>query len=309
MQESLRSLQHTDKNFPLAQEPMVKYPSSSTSNLHHLNNLDFDRVRGNLAGNNVGLTSCLPSIFLSPSPLSSSQQTLPQTPLPGYSTNSQFSRNRMIPDVVAAAAAAAVVAAASFNRQRDTLSCGRTDTARAASVIEGNAHVPNSDKTVINRDMTNQAQNTRFGDENHDERTKYQKMQNFLFDRFAVVKTADNFAQPSSVVDNVAHSAMSSIASAMPYKISLVPPQHTQLAKSTPGNEIRNCETPNLGKVNSSPNSLHNLACSNCGLFGPKFKCLGCEMVFYCDERCQEKHWNVHVQWCPKKMPKLKKVT
>ncbi|XP_076245451.1 uncharacterized protein LOC143185984 [Calliopsis andreniformis] len=302
MQESLRSVQHTDKHFPLIQEPMMKYPSSSATNTHH-SNLDFNRVEGNIVGNNVGVPTCLPSLFLPPSVLSSSQASLP-----GYSTNSQFSRNRMIPDVVAAAAAAAVVAAASFNRQRDTLTCNKAGTTHIANVIDGGAHITDTDKTVINRDMANQVQNTCFVEEGHEDNTKYQKMQNFLFDRLAAVKATDNLIQTSSVVDSVAHSAMTSIASTIPYKMSLASPQHTQLPKGTSGSEIRNCETPNLGKVNRTSNSLLSLACSNCGIVGPKFKCLGCEMVFYCDERCQEKHWNIHVQWCPKKMPKLKKV-
>ncbi|XP_063984092.1 uncharacterized protein LOC135166067 [Diachasmimorpha longicaudata] len=73
-------------------------------------------------------------------------------------------------------------------------------------------------------------------------------------------------------------------------------------------NQTRNCETPHLGKVNYSPNTARTLECSNCALPGPLFKCLGCEVAFYCDETCQARHWSRHVVSCPKKMPKLKKV-
>ncbi|XP_034943505.1 hybrid signal transduction histidine kinase A-like isoform X2 [Chelonus insularis] len=70
----------------------------------------------------------------------------------------------------------------------------------------------------------------------------------------------------------------------------------------------RSCETPHLAKVTYSPNTAKTYACSNCGLRGPLFKCLGCEIAYYCDESCQARHWNRHVVVCPKKMPKLKKV-
>lgn len=311
MQESLRPLQYMDKRFPSVQEHMVKYPAPSTSNLQHTSNLNYDRLRGNSTGNNVGVATCLPSLFLPPPSLSSSPQTLPRAPLTGYPTNGQFSRNRMIPDVVAAAAAAAVVAAASFDRQRgNALACNRPDATGMINVIDRDAHVPDPSKIVINRNVANQTQNSNFSEESHEERARYQQVQNFLFDRLALVKTADNFVQASTVAaGNDTRSVMTPIASTTPYRMSLTPTQHTSLSKNTSLDELRNCETPHLGKVNRSPNSLYNLACSNCGATGPKFKCLGCEMVFYCDERCQEKHWNVHVQWCPKKMPKLKKVT
>ncbi|KAK0174870.1 hypothetical protein PV327_010590 [Microctonus hyperodae] len=72
--------------------------------------------------------------------------------------------------------------------------------------------------------------------------------------------------------------------------------------------QTRNCDTPHLGKVEYNPNTTRKLECSNCGRPNPTFKCLGCEMTFYCDESCQARHWNRHVVGCPKKMPKLKKV-
>lgn len=217
----------------------------------------------------------------------------------------------MIPDVVAAAAAAAVVAAASFDRQRDTLTYNRSETEALSSASIPNVidreppHVPGTTKSIINRDVTNQTQDNNFNEESH-ENTKYQQMQNFLFDRLALVKTTDNFVPTNTVIGNDARS-VPSIVSAAQYRMPVIS-SYAQLSKNVPGAEIRNCETPHLGKVNRSPNSLHNFACSNCGIIGPKFKCLGCEMAFYCDERCQEKHWDIHVQRCPKKMPKLKKV-
>ncbi|XP_011311955.1 uncharacterized protein [Fopius arisanus] len=78
--------------------------------------------------------------------------------------------------------------------------------------------------------------------------------------------------------------------------------------RSKDNEDTRNCETPHLGKVNYSPNTARTLECSNCALPGPLFKCLGCEVAFYCDETCQIRHWTRHVVSCPKKMPKLKKV-
>ncbi|KAF3424181.1 hypothetical protein E2986_07142 [Frieseomelitta varia] len=246
-QESLRSMQHTDKRFPLLQDPIVRYPSPSTSTLQHPSNLEFDRLRGNTTNNNIaGATTCLPSLFLSPPSLSTSHQALPQP-----------------------------------------------------------SHVPGATKSIINRNVTNQTQDNNFNEESH-ENTKYQQMQNFLFDRLALVKTTDNFVPTNSVIGNDGRS-MTSIVSAAQYRMPVIS-SYAQLSKNVPVTEIRNCETPHLGKVNRSPNSLHNFTCSNCGIIGPKFKCLGCEMAFYCDERCQEKHWDIHVQRCPKKMPKLKKV-
>ncbi|XP_034189013.2 uncharacterized protein LOC117608266 isoform X1 [Osmia lignaria lignaria] len=291
MQESLRPLLHLDKRLPSVQDSMARYPSPSTT-LQHPINIDFDRIRGSgNVGNNVATATCLPSLFTSPSSLSSSHQT--RTPLGGYPTNSQFTRNRMIPDVVAAAAAAAVVAAASIDRQRDTLTYNRNDIG-----IDGDAANPSK---------TNRTRDENFAEETRDNTAKYQQMQNFLYDRLTLVKTADNFAQTNSLIDNNTQAAMASIVST-PYQVPLSSTQ-PPLSKSLPANDLRNCDTPHLGKVSRSPNSLHNLVCSNCSSIGPKFKCLGCEMAFYCNERCQEKHWYVHVQKCPKKMPKLKKVT
>lgn len=302
-----------DKRFPIIQDPVVRYPSPSTNTLQHSGNLEFDRLRGNSSTNNIGTTTCLPSLFLSPPSLSTSHQTLPRNSLIGYPTNNQFSRNRMIPDVVAAAAAAAVVAAASFDRQRDTLTYNRTETDALSptgipNVIDREPpHVSGATRSIINRNVTNLTQDSNFNKESH-ENTKYQQMQNFVFDRLAFVKTTDNFAQTNSVINNDAQSTMTSIVPTAQYRMPLIP-SHAQLSKNVLETETRNCETPHLGKVNRSPNSSHNLTCLNCGIIGPKFKCLGCEMAFYCDERCQEKHWYVHVQRCPKKMPKLKKVT
>ncbi|CAL7950301.1 unnamed protein product [Xylocopa violacea] len=313
MQESIRPMQHMDKRFPLIQDPMIRYPSTSTNSLQHPSNLEFDRLQNHSTTTNVGNTACLPSLFLPPQSLSSSHQTLPRAPLVGYSTNSQFSQNRMIPDVVAAAAAAAVVAAASFDRQCDTLTYtnkANTDTLSTAGITNvidrESTHMPESTKSVISRDVINQTQNSNFNEECH-KNSKYQNMQHFLFDRMKSVKTADNFAQTKPIICNDTQTTVASIVST-PYRVPLIP-SHTQLPKNDPGNESRKCETPHLGKVNRSPNSSYNFTCSNCGTNGPKFKCLGCEMAFYCNERCQEKHWYVHVQKCPKKMPKLKKVT
>ncbi|KOC58899.1 hypothetical protein WH47_01423 [Habropoda laboriosa] len=312
VQDNLRSMQHMDKRFSPVQDPMVRYSSPSTNTLQHPSNLEFDSLQGSSVINNVDTTTCLSSLFSSPPSLSSSHQTLSRVPLVGYSTNNQFSRNRMIPDVVAAAAAAAVAAAASLDRKRDTLTYNRADTHTLSStnitnvIDEESPHVPGSNKSAINRDVTHQTQDSNFNEEDH-EHAKYQHMQNFLFDRLALVKTAENFAQTNSVIGNDAQTTMTPTVSTTQYQVPLIPP-YVQLSKNLLRNESRNCETPHLGKVNRSPNSSHNFTCSNCGIIGPKFKCLGCEMAFYCNEQCQEKHWYIHVQRCPKKMPKLKKV-
>ncbi|CAK9820518.1 hypothetical protein ANTPLA_LOCUS10644 [Anthophora plagiata] len=312
VQDSLRSMQHMDKRFSPVQDPLVRYPSPLTNTLQHPGNLEFDRLRGNSIINNVGTTTCLSSLFSSPPSLSSSHQVLSRVPLVGYSGNNQFSRNRMIPDVVAAAAAAAVAAAASLDRQCDTLTYNRNNTDALSStnitnVIGGESpHVPSSNKSAINRDVTNQTPDGNFNKEGH-ENAKYQQMQNFLFDRLALVKTADNFAETNSAIDNDTQTTMTPTVSTAQYQVPLIPP-YVQLSKNLLRNEFRNCKTPHLEKVNRSPNSSHNFTCSNCGIVGPMFKCLGCEMAFYCNEKCQEKHWYVHVQRCPKKMPKLKKV-
>lgn len=71
------------------------------------------------------------------------------------------------------------------------------------------------------------------------------------------------------------------------------------MSKKVSRNVERDCETPHLGKVNRSPDTLSNFKCSNCGIAGSMFKCLGCEVAFYCNERCQARHWNVHVEKCP----------
>ncbi|XP_015597429.1 uncharacterized protein LOC107268814 [Cephus cinctus] len=80
------------------------------------------------------------------------------------------------------------------------------------------------------------------------------------------------------------------------------------LTKEVMGME-RNCGTPHLAKVTHNPSILSTLKCANCGSTGSMFKCLGCELTFYCNESCQEQHWLLHGQKCPKKMPKLKKLT
>nr|XP_031829152.1 uncharacterized protein LOC116425492 [Nomia melanderi] len=302
MQEGLRPLQHVDKCFLPPEESVMKYSSPIMNNLQHSTALPPDRLRGSISGSNVGVAS-LPSLFLPPSSLSSSQQALSRLPLPGYSKKNQFSRNRMIPNVVAAAAAAAVVAAASLDRQRDPLPCNNDESNTAIPNIMDpeTPNVASSSKSDIPR-STSQSRDSGFSGNVHKNSTKYRQMQNFLFDQLGLISTSNNFIQSNTTSDSQLQ-----MATAVPS------PQHKllvpQITKSNPENEVRNCDTPHLGKLSHSPNSLHNLTCSNCGLIAPKFKCLGCELVFYCDVRCQEKHWNLHVQWCPKKMPKLKKVT
>lgn len=214
----------------------------------------------------------------------------------------------MIPDVVAAAAAAAVVAAASFGSQQPSLASynrsasEETPTTGVTNAIDTQpAHTLNANKSRPTHEINTQLQlNTNnINEEARLNTSGYQQLQNLFLDQLPFVRNVENFAQSSSAVTE---------AQTTTYKVPTISTSHTQLTKEVPGNDVRYCETPHLGKVNRSPNTLNNIPCSNCGLGGSMFKCLGCEMAFYCDERCQTRHWNVHVEKCPKKMPKLKKV-
>lgn len=71
----------------------------------------------------------------------------------------------------------------------------------------------------------------------------------------------------------------------------------------------RSFAAPHLGKVHKSLDRSNALRCSLCGMTGPRFNCNGCETAFYCNEHCQAQHWSTHYLECPKKMPKLKKVS
>ncbi|CAD6241075.1 GSCOCG00009109001-RA-CDS [Cotesia congregata] len=109
-------------------------------------------------------------------------------------------------------------------------------------------------------------------------------------------------ADPRNLLSTITP-AMQNFAS--PYQSISVP--RVRNIKDRP-EQVRNCETPHLGKVDYSPNTARTFQCSNCGSRGPVYKCLGCEAAYYCNETCQARHWNCHVATCPKKMPKLKKV-
>ncbi|KAG8036147.1 hypothetical protein G9C98_004727 [Cotesia typhae] len=109
-------------------------------------------------------------------------------------------------------------------------------------------------------------------------------------------------ADPRNLLSTITP-AMQNFAS--PYQPITVP--RVRNIKDRP-EQVRNCDTPHLGKVDYSPNTARTFQCSNCGSRGPVYKCLGCEAAYYCNETCQARHWNCHVATCPKKMPKLKKV-
>lgn len=227
----------------------------------------------------------------------------------------------MIPDVVAAAAAAAVVAAASFGRQRGTLpSYGRTDTEIVSGGIGGVIDNESSQLMAANRANREHLPQEQVppvgtvGSINVDSRLNnsgYRQLQNLILDRLPYVKGDDTYSQSSTAIfdDNTQEPTVASSVPTSTYKSSTILASNNALtAKEPPRKENRNCETPHLGKVNRTLETTNTLECSNCGLAGSMFKCLGCETAFYCDERCQTRHWSIHVEKCPKRMPKLKKL-
>lgn len=329
-------MQHLDKRYPTHLQDtasrhftadLLKYSGTLSAGGYQpaAAGLDYDRLRTATAATQNGTTStCLPSLLLPPPPpLASAQQSLARTSLASYgpASNGQCGRNRMIPDVVAAAAAAAVVAAASFGRQRGTLpSYGRTDT----EMVSGGMGVMDNESSqlmanrVTNRERLPQEQVQSVGGVNVDSRLNnggYRQLQNLILDRLPYVKTDDTYSQSSTTMydDNAQESTVASSVPTSTYKSATIlasnNTSNNALANKKPvRKENRNCETPHLGKVNRTLETTSNLECSNCGLTGSMFKCLGCETAFYCDERCQTRHWSIHVEKCPKRMPKLKKL-
>lgn len=331
----LRQMQHLDKRFPTHLQDtatrqfttdLLKYSGTlSTGNYQHTTaSLDYDRLRAAATAvtQNGTAPACLSPLLLPAAPTltTSGQQTLVRTPLATYPTSTnQCGRNRMIPDVVAAAAAAAVVAAASFGRQRGTF--GRTDTEMVSDGIAGVMDNESSQLMAANR-LTNQErvpqeqmQSSTIGGVNVDSRALsnggYRQLQNLILNRLPYVKTDNAYGQSSSIFgDNAQEPTVASSVSTTTYKTSPILASGSTLttSKDLARKENRNCETPHLGKVNQTQETTSSLKCSNCGLDGSVFKCLGCEAAFYCDERCQTRHWNIHVEKCPKRMPKLKKL-
>ncbi|XP_011876039.1 PREDICTED: uncharacterized protein LOC105566559 isoform X2 [Vollenhovia emeryi] len=329
---SLRQMQHLDKRYPAHLQDtasrhfttdLLKYSGTlSAGGYQHAAaaaaaaaGLDYDRLRTATAATQNGTASgCLPPLLLPPPPplAAPAQQSLARTSLASYpASNGQCGRNRMIPDVVAAAAAAAVVAAASFGRQRGTLpSYGRTDPEMVSGGIGGVMDNESSQlmaaNRVANREHLPQEQVQPVGTVagvNVDSRLNnggYRQLQNLL-DRLPYVKADDAYSQSSTAIfdDNAQEPA---VVSTSTYK------SNSALTKEPARKGSRNCETPHLGKVTRTLETTSTLECSNCGLTGSMFKCLGCETAFYCDERCQTRHWNIHVEKCPKRMPKLKKL-
>lgn len=335
----LRQMQHLDKRYPAHLQDtasrhfaadLLKYSGTLSAGGAYQHaaatGLDYDRLRTATAATQNGTTSaCLPPLLLPPPPslAASAQQSLARTSLAGYSaSNGQCGRNRMIPDVVAAAAAAAVVAAASFGRQRDTLpSYGRTDpeivSGGIGGVIDNESSQLMAGNRAGNREHLSQEQVPpvgTVGSVNVDSRLNnggYRQLQNLILDRLPYVKTDDAYSQSSTAIfdDNAQEPTVASSVSKSTYKSSTILASNSALTIKEPARkESRNCETPHLGKVNRTLETTNTLECSNCGLAGSMFKCLGCETAFYCDERCQTRHWSIHVERCPKRMPKLKKL-
>lgn len=325
-----------------ASTDLLKYPGSlSAGGYQHAAaaaaaaaaaGLDYDhrmRTAATTTTQNGTTSACLPSLLLPPPPplvATAQHGTLARTALTGYpaANNGQCGRNRMIPDVVAAAAAAAVVAAASFGRQRGAVlpPYNRTDAEIGPGGIGG---VMSNDSSQLIAATTNRPAANRgerlpqepmqpVAGVNIDSRLNnggYRQLQNLILDRLPYVKTDDvSYPQPSTAIFNDnAQESTSSVPTSTPYKSTPVLPSNNTLTVKEPARkESRNCETPHLGKVNRTLETTNNLECSNCGLIGSMFKCLGCEAAFYCDERCQTRHWSIHVEKCPKRMPKLKKL-
>ncbi|XP_011062822.1 PREDICTED: uncharacterized protein LOC105151052 isoform X3 [Acromyrmex echinatior] len=309
---SLRQMQHLDKRYPTHLQDsasrhftadLLKYSSTLSAGGYQSTaaaaaGLDYDRLRTTTAATQNGTTStCLPPLLLPPPPPlpASAQQSLARTSLAGYpASNGQCGRNRMIPDVVAAAAAAAVVAAASFGRQRGTLpSYGRTDTEMVPGGISGVMDNESSQlmtNRVTNRERLPQEQMQPVGGVNVDSRLNngsYRQLQNLILDRLPYVKADDTYSQSSTAMydDNAQEPTVASSVPTSTYKSTTIlasnnASNNALAAKEPVRKENRNCETPHLG----------------------------CETAFYCDERCQTRHWNIHVEKCPKRMPKLKKL-
>jgi len=325
-------MQHLDKRFPTHLQDtttrhfntdLLKYSCPvSTGNYQHAAGLNYDRLKTATAVTQNGTApACLSPLLLPPTLTASAQQTLVRTPLVTYPTStSQCNRNRMIPDFVAAAAAAAVVAAASLDRQRSA-SYGRTDTEMVSGGITGPIDNESSQLMAANR-LANrervpqeQIQPGAIGGVNVDSRATlnngYHQLQNLILNRLPYVKTDNAYPQSLSTFGDNAHEpAISSSVSTSTYKTNpiLSTSASTLTSRESGRKENRNCQTPHLAKVNNNQDTTNTLKCSNCGLSGSLFKCLGCEAVFYCDERCQTRHWNIHVEKCPKRMPKLKKL-
>ncbi|KAL0104837.1 hypothetical protein PUN28_016467 [Cardiocondyla obscurior] len=325
----LRPMQHLDKRYPAHLQDtasrhfatdLLKYPGAlSASGYQHAAaaaaaGLDYDRLRtATAATQNGSAPACLPPLLLPPPSLAASaQQSLARTSVAGYPAgNGQCGRNRMIPDVVAAAAAAAVVAAASFGRQRGTLPYGRNDTELVSGgiggVIDNESSQLMAPNRVANREHLSQEQVQSVGAVNVESRVNnggYRQLQNLILDRLPYVKGDDAYSQSQTAIfdDSTQESTVASSVPKSTYKST------TNNVKDSTRKENRSCETPNLGKVNRTLETASILECSNCGLVGSMFKCLGCETAFYCDERCQTRHWSIHVEKCPKRMPKLKKL-
>lgn len=324
----IRQMQNIEKRFHLQEvtrhfADILKYPAtlSTTGNYQRTaTGLDFDRLRPAAAVTHNGSTAsaaCLPQLLLPPPPPlpATAQQTSRAAPLAGYSSNAnQCGRNRMIPDVVAAAAAAAVVAAASFGQQRGPLpSYGRTDAEIVSGGIGGmidNESTQLMMNRAANRErLPEQVQSVAsgVGVNSRLNNNSYHQLQNLILDRLPYMKTDDAYSQRAIFNDNGQEMVASSVSSST-YKSNAMSALNALISQEAARKESRNCDTPHLGKVNRTLETTSNLKCSNCGMTGSMFKCLGCETTFYCDERCQIRHWSIHVEKCPKRMPKLKKL-
>ncbi|XP_066587103.1 uncharacterized protein [Prorops nasuta] len=277
---NLRPIQQIDKRSSSLHDParqftpdLIKYPGSLTT-FQHSGNINVDRY-GSVNGQNSLLLPQIPQT-------STVQQSFSRSTLSGSypATNSHFSRTRIIPDMVAAAAAAAVVAAASFEPRLNKNNLINSGTRSA--VNQPAASLRNSESM--------------FGG-------GYQ-MPNIIMDGLSGPNGYGQNFSVNSQASNVDQSVIPSSSYQFP---SVANPQISNL-EQTECRDTRTCETPHLGKVTLSPNNVTSLCCSNCGLPGSLFKCLGCETAFYCNETCQTRHWNIHVEICPKKMPRLKKV-
>ncbi|XP_032683977.1 uncharacterized protein LOC116850143 isoform X2 [Odontomachus brunneus] len=325
----IRQMQNTEKRFHLQEvtrhfADILKYPASlsTTGNYQRTaTGLDFDRLRPAAAVTQNGSTAsaaCLPQLLLPPPPPlpATAQQTSRTAPLADYSSNTnQCGRNRIIPDVVAAAAAAAAaVAAASFGQQRGPLPpYGRTDAEIVSGGIGG--MIDNeSTQLIMNRTanrerLSEQVQSVAsgVGVNSRLNNNSYHQLQNLILDRLPYVKTDDAYSQRAIFNDNRQEMMASSVSSST-YKSNAMSAFNALISREAARKESRNCDTPHLGKVNRTLETTNNLKCSNCGMTGSMFKCLGCETTFYCDERCQIRHWGIHVEKCPKRMPKLKKL-
>lgn len=305
----IRPLSHVDKSLSSLQNPNPNFTSDifpysgshQTVKYQPPNDFDFNQLGITSTNNHNSESNYLSSVlFSSTSPPSGSQQTLPHPPLSEYpANNNQYGYNRPILDVVATTSAAAAAAAASIGKQRASLPIYSQSTSTAINAVMEMNSTWLTSNTSNNRTgenlLSNQGQPINVGKKEPQwNNAGYRPIPNLLLENLPYVRTEHNFPSTSTFSNNIQDLPSLSTDS--------LPQMPNKASRSI----LRNNDKPYLGKVNKSSDTFNNLKCSNCGVVGAMLKCLGCDVAFYCNERCQFQHWNIHFETCPKRMPNLK---